>query len=104
MSPSGTESQSTTEELSMNEREERLEQKWKKPPTQSNFVLVQEMLERGLSASQILQSLIGSECKVPDDISESVALRLLIQFVGERRFRNRLPQFNDFTHAVELFK
>ncbi|KAI6177553.1 NAD-dependent protein deacetylase sir-2.1 [Aphelenchoides bicaudatus] len=100
---SGTETRSPAEDLSLNEREDRLEQKWKKP-SQSNFGLVQEMLERGLSPSQILQSLIGNECKLPVGMSESTALRLLIQFVSERRFRHRLPQYNDFTHAVELFK
>lgn len=100
---SGTETRSPDEDLSLNEREKRLEQKWKKP-TEPNFVLVQEMLERGLAPSQILQSLIGTECKVPSGMSESTALRLLIQFVGERRFRDRLPQYNDFTHAVELFR
>jgi hypothetical protein len=100
---SGTETRSPVEDLSLNEREERLQQRWQKS-TQPSFSLVQEMLERGLSPSQILQSLIGEECKVPNSMSESTALRLLIQFVGERRLRERLPQYNDFTHAVELFR
>ncbi|KAI6215686.1 hypothetical protein M3Y94_00413600 [Aphelenchoides besseyi] len=85
------------------DREERLSQKWKKPQV-SGVSIVQQMLGKGLTPRQMLQTIVGPECPIPDNMPEHAALRYFIQIATERRHRDRLPQFNDFVHAVQLFK
>ncbi|KAI6233850.1 Deacetylase sirtuin-type domain-containing protein [Aphelenchoides fujianensis] len=85
------------------DQEDRLSQKWKKPGV-SGVEMVQKMLEKGLTPRQMLRSILGPECPIPVEMPESIALKYFLQLASERRYRDRLPQFNDFQHAVQLFK
>ncbi|KAI6219818.1 Transcriptional regulator, Sir2 family [Aphelenchoides fujianensis] len=85
------------------DQEERLSQKWKKPGV-SGVEMVQKMLEKGLTPRQMLRSILGPECPIPVEMPDSIALKYFLQLASERRYRDRLPQFNDFQHAVQLFK
>ncbi|KAF1584799.1 UNVERIFIED_CONTAM: NAD-dependent protein deacetylase sir-2.1, partial [Eudyptes robustus] len=59
---------------------------------------------KGLSPYQILQSMAPTGCQVPKDLPVEVIFRLLFELMDEKCFRKRLPQYHDFSQAVELFK
>ncbi|CAD5218918.1 unnamed protein product [Bursaphelenchus okinawaensis] len=69
-----------------------------------NAKFINEMMARGLSPYQILQSLAPEGCTVPTDLPASVLFRLLFELLDEKMFRSRLPQYHDFSQAVQLFK
>ena len=94
------------EEKQEPDQDDILSAKWRKPTsgTTSGFAVVKQMLSKGISARQLLQSLLASECSVPTNISDPLALRLLLELVEQRPYRQRLPEYHSFQHAVQLLK
>nr|UYO08130.1 SIR-2.1 [Bursaphelenchus mucronatus] len=69
-----------------------------------NTKFINDLLAKGISPYQILQSMAPTGCQVPKDLPVEVIFRLLFELMDEKCFRKRLPQYHDFSQAVELFK
>jgi hypothetical protein len=81
-------------------QEEELSRQWKK--TTKSMYLVQQLVKKGISPRRIL-SILYPIYSVPADIPDVWILQLL-QELCEQRTREKLPQWNTFEDAVELFR
>lgn len=81
--------------------EEVLSRKWKKPS--ETMTVVQHFLDQGMTPKQVLSHLLP-QYSIPVSMTDEFAIQVLLELFSEKRTREKLPQYNTFDHAVELFR
>lgn len=67
------------------------------------MLLIQQLFSEGLSPKEVLVALLPDQ-KFPDDLSDEFALQIVLELCKENLGREKLPQYNTFMDAVDLFK
>uniref|UniRef100_A0A914CZK2 NAD-dependent protein deacetylase sir-2.1 n=1 Tax=Acrobeloides nanus TaxID=290746 RepID=A0A914CZK2_9BILA len=75
--------------------------RWKKPS--DSMAMVQGLFSQGVTPREILGHLLPGHT-MPSDMTNEIAIQLIMSLVYERRSRDKLPEYNTFKDAVELFR
>ncbi|KAI1732639.1 sir2 family domain-containing protein [Ditylenchus destructor] len=60
-------------------------------------------IESSLTPKQVLEYLVP-RYPIPDSMTDEIAIQLILDLCSEKRTREKLPNYNTFDDAVELFK
>lgn len=65
--------------------------------------VVQHFLREGLTPKEVLAHILP-HYSMAKDITDEFAIQIILELFSEKRSREKLPNYNTFQHAVELFK
>lgn len=65
--------------------------------------VVQHFLHEGLTPKEVLAHILP-HYSIPEDTTDEFAIQIILELFSEKRTREKLPDYNTFQQAVDLFK